>query len=39
VASHKSINPLLPLTGLVCAVAVFCLLLLTSPAARPGDRD
>jgi plastocyanin len=31
--SRKSINPLLPMAGLVGAVAVFCLLLLTGPAS------
>lgn len=31
-APQRSISPLLPLAGLVCAVVVFCLLLLTSPA-------
>ncbi|POM24799.1 Amicyanin precursor [Actinomadura rubteroloni] len=37
-AAGKSVNPLLPIAGLVCVVAVFCLLLLTSPASRP-DAD
>ncbi|MBO2452970.1 cupredoxin domain-containing protein [Actinomadura barringtoniae] len=35
---QKSVNPLLPIAGLVCAIAVFCLLLLTSAAGRP-DHD
>ncbi|MFC5747339.1 cupredoxin domain-containing protein [Actinomadura rugatobispora] len=38
-APGKSVNPLLPIAGLVCAVAVFCLLLLTSPAAGPEHLD
>ena len=38
-AESRSLNPLLPLTGLVCAVAVFCLLLLTSAAGDKRSTD